>query len=133
MQLLPATGAEVGVGDIRQPEANVHAGIKYMRQMLDRSFADADLEGEDQALFAFASYNAGPARVARLRKEAAEKGLDPNRWFDHVERIAARRIGRETVAYVRDVYKYYTAYRLAAESTQARQGARAQEAGDTGR
>lgn len=132
MQLLPATGAEVGVGDIRQPEANVHAGIKYMRQMLDRSFADADLEGEDQALFAFASYNAGPARVAGLRRVAAEKGLDPNRWFDHVEKIAARRIGRETVAYVRDVYKYYTAYRLAAASAQARQGARAEEPGDTG-
>jgi membrane-bound lytic murein transglycosylase MltF len=130
MQLLPATGAAMDVGDIRQPEANVHAGIKYMRQMIDRSFADADLEGEDQALFALASYNAGPARVAGLRREAAEKGLDPNRWFDHVEKIAARRIGRETVVYVRDVYKYYVAYSLSRESQEARESARPEEFGN---
>jgi membrane-bound lytic murein transglycosylase MltF len=129
MQLLPATGREMGVGDIHQPDANVHAGIKYMRSMLERNFADATLQGEDQALFAFASYNAGPARVARLRTEAEAKGLDPDRWFDNVEQIAARRIGAETVRYVRDVYKYYVAYKLAAEAQAARESARPGEVG----
>ena len=129
MQLLPATAKEMNVGDIRQADANVHAGIKYLRSMLEQNFADATLEGEDQALFAFASYNAGPARVARLRSEAKEKGLDPNRWFDEVERIAARRIGNETVRYVRDIYKYYVAFKLAAESRAAREAARPEELG----
>ena len=50
--------------------------------------------------------------VERLRTEARKKGLDPNVWFRNVELIAARRIGRETVQYVSNVYKYYVAYRL---------------------
>ncbi len=129
MQLLPATGKEMEVGDIRQADANVHAGVKYLRSMLERSFADATLEGEDQALFAFASYNAGPARVASLRAEAKQKGLDPDRWFDHVERIAARRVGHETVRYVRDIYKYYVAFKLAAESRAAREAVKSEEFG----
>ncbi len=67
---------------------------------------------KNNMLFTFASYNAGPARVARLRREAQQAGLDPNVWFRNVEIIAARRIGRETVQYVSNIYKYYTAYRL---------------------
>ena len=66
----------------------------------------------NKMLFSFASYNAGPARVARLRREARSAGLDPNVWFRNVEIIAAKRIGRETVQYISNIYKYYTAYRL---------------------
>ncbi|NQT55656.1 MAG: lytic transglycosylase F, partial [Desulfobacteraceae bacterium] len=55
---------------------------------------------------------AGPGRVTRLRKEAAKMGLDPNVWFGNVEVVAAKRIGRETVQYVSNIYKYYIAYRL---------------------
>ncbi len=47
-----------------------------------------------------------------LRKEAASQHLDPNVWFDNVERVAARRVGRETVQYVSNIYKYYIAYSL---------------------
>jgi membrane-bound lytic murein transglycosylase MltF len=112
MQLLPATGASMQVGSIYEAENNVHAGIKYMRTMLDTHFKDASLSPEDRALFAFAAYNAGPARVAQLRSEAEKTGLDPNRWFGNVERVAARRIGQETVRYCRDIYKYYVAYRM---------------------
>jgi len=69
----------------------------------------------NKGLFAFASYNAGPGRVRQLRKEAAKRGLDPNVWFGNVEQIASERIGRETVTYVSNIYKYYIAYRLVAE------------------
>jgi membrane-bound lytic murein transglycosylase MltF len=68
-----------------------------------------------RGVFAFASYNAGPTKIARLRKEAAAAGLNPNVWFNHVEVIAARRIGRETVQYVSNIYKYYVAYSLLSE------------------
>jgi membrane-bound lytic murein transglycosylase MltF len=115
MQLMPPTGEAMGVGSIYEAENNVHAGVKYMRTMLDVYFKDASLSAEDRALFAFAAYNAGPGRVARLRAEAEKTGLDPNRWFGSVERVAARRIGQETVRYVRDIYKYYIAYRLTRE------------------
>jgi len=112
MQVMPATGTELKVGDITQAEANVHAGVKYMRFMIDKYFANEPMTPLNKGLFAFASYNAGPARVAQLRKEAAKRGLDPNRWFHNVELVAADRIGPETVTYVSNIYKYYTAYKL---------------------
>jgi membrane-bound lytic murein transglycosylase MltF len=124
MQVLPETGREMQVGDVRQLDPNIHAGTKYLRFMTDRYFKDAPMDPVDKMLFAFASYNAGPARVAQLRKEAKETGLDPNVWFNHVERIAAKRIGRETVQYVSNIYKYYIAYRLLADERQERERAK---------
>jgi membrane-bound lytic murein transglycosylase MltF len=120
MQLMPQTGAEMRVGDIHQAEHNVHAGVKYMRTMLDHYFPDAQFDAQNRALFAFASYNAGPGRILQLQKEAAKEGLDPRQWFGNVEKVAARRIGQETVRYVRDIYKYYVAYRLALDLEQER-------------
>jgi membrane-bound lytic murein transglycosylase MltF len=112
MQLMPATGKELNVGDITQTEVNIHAGVKFIRTMIDRYFANEPMDDLNKVLFAFASYNAGPARVRQLRKEAATRGLDPNIWFNNVERIANERIGRETVTYVSNIYKYYVTYLL---------------------
>jgi membrane-bound lytic murein transglycosylase MltF len=121
MQMLPSTARDknVGIPDITGLENNIHAGAKYLSWIIDRYYDDPDMSRMQRELFALASYNAGPARIARLRKEAAERGLDPNRWFDNVEVIAAKRIGRETVQYVANVYKYYLAYEAldAQEST----------------
>jgi membrane-bound lytic murein transglycosylase MltF len=121
MQLLPATGAQMEVGDIGQEEANIHAGAKYMRHIFDEYFKDAQFDDENRVLFALASYNAGPSRIARLRTEAGEEGLDPDLWFNNVERIAAKRIGLETVTYVRNIYKYYVAYRLVRDAASMRE------------
>ena len=126
MQVLPTTGREMQVGDIRQLDPNIHAGTKYLRFMADRYFKDAPMAPLDRMLFAFASYNAGPAKIARLRKEAKEMGLDPNVWFNNVEQVAANRIGRETVQYVSNIYKYYVAYRLLEDERQERERARQQ-------
>jgi membrane-bound lytic murein transglycosylase MltF len=123
MQVMPATGRELGVGDITKTETNVHAGVKYMRYMIDRYYGKEPMTPLDRALFAFASYNAGPARVAQLRKEAARRGLDPNVWFRNVEYVAAQRIGAETVAYVGNIYKYSIAYRLIAEAMEEKKKA----------
>ena len=123
MQIMPATGKELGVGDIHQAEANVHGGIKYMRKLIDTYFSDADFDETNRTLFAFAAYNAGPGRIAKLRKEAEEEGLDPDKWFNNVELIAAKRVGQETVGYVRNIYKYYAAYKLQLETLEARRAA----------
>ncbi|MBW2429358.1 MAG: transporter substrate-binding domain-containing protein, partial [Deltaproteobacteria bacterium] len=93
-------------------EHNIHAGVKYLRFIKDRYFEKEPMNEANRMLFTFASYNAGPARVAKLRLEAEKKGFDPNVWFRNVEIVAAKRIGRETVQYVSNIYKYYTAYRL---------------------
>jgi membrane-bound lytic murein transglycosylase MltF len=115
MQVMPATANDkaVNIPDIEKLESNIHAGIKYNRWMVDNFYQEDAIRPVDRQLFAFASYNAGPGRVAKLRKEAEEQGLDPNRWFNNVELIAAKRIGRETVQYVSNIYKYYLAYQLA--------------------
>jgi membrane-bound lytic murein transglycosylase MltF len=115
MQLLPSTAADksVEIDDITILKNNVHAGAKYMRWLRDSYFNDPDMSKEEQTLFSFAAYNAGPGRVINLRKEAREMGLDPNIWFDNVEVVAAKRIGRETVQYVSNIYKYWVAYKLA--------------------
>ena len=122
MQVLPSTAADpnVGIPDIEVLENNIHAGVKYLRFLLDRYFAEEDMDRLNQALFAFAAYNAGPARVAGLRRKAEEMGLDPDVWFGNVEVVAAREIGRETVQYVSNIYKYYVAYRLIADRIIAR-------------
>jgi len=123
MQVMPATGKDMQVGDITETEANIHAGIKYMRWMINQYYEKEPMSNLDKALFAFASYNAGPARIASLRKEAAKRGLDPNVWFQNVEYVAAEKIGQETVTYVSNIYKYYIAYRLVMESQTARKEA----------
>jgi membrane-bound lytic murein transglycosylase MltF len=114
MQLLPSTANDknVGIPDIHLIDKNIHAGTKYLRFLVDRYFSGGELDELNRHLFGFAAYNAGPARVAKLRAEAKESGLDPNVWFDNVEVIASKRIGRETVQYVSNIYKYYIAYRL---------------------
>jgi membrane-bound lytic murein transglycosylase MltF len=112
MQVMPDTGKELNVGDIEVLEANVHAGVKLMRQYVDRYFAKEPMDDTNKVLFAFAAYNAGPGRIRQLRREAAARGLDPNLWFNNVEQVASERIGRETVTYVSNIYKYYVTYLL---------------------
>ena len=124
MQVLPSTAADanVGIPDITDLENNIHAGTKYLRFLRDRYFSDPAIDPLNQTLFTFAAYNAGPARVARLREEASGAGLDPNEWFGSVEHVAAKRIGRETVQYVSNIAKYWVAYRLASRHLEMRGG-----------
>jgi len=114
MQVKPSTAADknVGIDDISGPAENVRAGALYMRFLMDRYFSGPEMDELQQWFFALAAYNAGPAKVRRLRKQAAAEGYDPNQWVDNVEVIAAKKIGRETVRYVRNVFKYYVAYQM---------------------
>ena len=112
MQIKPSTAADpsVGIRDVEtNADNNVHAGVKYLRFVVNQYFKDAKMDSTNKLLFAFASYNAGPARIAKLRKQAETQGLDPNVWFRNVEYVAAKDIGQETVQYVSNIYKYYFA------------------------
>ena len=126
MQVMPATGNELRVGDIHLTEPNIHAGAKYMDRLMTRYFSDAAFDEVNRTLFAFASYNAGPGAIARMRKEASKAGLDPDQWFNNVEIVTARRIGAETTTYVRNIYKYYAAYKLLEEARAEARRAREQ-------
>jgi membrane-bound lytic murein transglycosylase MltF len=123
MQLLPTTAADpnVNIPNINELENNIHAGVKYLRFMRDRYFENERMDDLNKMLFSFASYNAGPSKVSQLRRQARRAGLDPNVWFRNVEIIAAKRIGRETVQYVSNIYKYYVAYRLIVDKLESKE------------
>ena len=125
MQIMPETAATLGVGDVHEVERNVHGGTKYLRILRDRAISGGSPSEQNLTLFALAAYNCGPGRVAALRAEAEKTGLDADIWFDNVERIAARRVGQETVMYVRNIYKYYAAYKLQLDTLEARKAAAA--------
>ena len=124
MQVMPPTAKELKVGDVTKVDANIHAGVKYMRFMMDQYFKDEPMDNLNKGLMTFASYNAGPGRIRQLRSEAEKRGLDPNVWFGNVERVASERIGRETVTYVSNIYKYYITYRLLADQLERRKAAK---------
>jgi membrane-bound lytic murein transglycosylase MltF len=128
MQVMPATGKELNVGDIRVTEPNIHAGAKYMDQLMTKFFPDAKFDEVNRTLFAFASYNAGPGNISKMRKAAEKSGLDPDQWFNNVEIVTAQKIGIETTTYVRNIYKYYVSYKLMQESQEAGKKAREQVA-----
>lgn len=114
MQMLKTTAASkpINIPDIEKLEKNIHAGIKYLAFLREHYFNDPAIAPEDQMYFSYAAYNAGPRKVNRMRSQAKKANIDPNKWFNHVEIIALRMVGQETVRYVRNILKYYTAYRL---------------------
>lgn len=133
MQVMPATGKALNVGDITQLEPNIHAGVKYIRLMMKQYYENEPMDSLNKGLFAFASYNAGPGRISQLRRQAAKRGLDPNKWFNNVEVIAAEKIGRETVQYVSNIYKYYLAYTMIMEQSEKREKAKQEVKKDAGK
>jgi membrane-bound lytic murein transglycosylase MltF len=116
MQLMPATGQELKVGDIHVAEYNIHAGAKYMDQLIGTYFKDATFDDQNRTLFAFAAYNCGPGNIIKMRALAQKRGLDPNKWFNNVEIVTAEKIGIETTTYVRNIFKYYVSYKLTQEA-----------------
>jgi len=114
MQILPSTAADkrINIQNINKLENNVHAGVKYLHFLRKRYFSDSAISPSDRVYFSWAAYNAGPAKINRIRAQAGKAGFNPNKWFFHVENIAAKVIGRETVNYVANINKYYVAYQL---------------------
>jgi membrane-bound lytic murein transglycosylase MltF len=126
MQVIPkyAAASPINIPNVSTADGDIHAGVKMLRDIDDRYFNDPKIDQLNKTLFVFASYNAGPNRIARLRKEAPDMGLDPNVWFNNVELVAAKDIGQETVTYVSNIYKYYVAYKLGSAQRDAKQKAK---------
>ena len=119
MQVIPkyAAAPPISIPNVNDAENNIHAGAKMLRDIADTYFNDPKLDSLNKTLMVFASYNAGPTRIARLRKQAARKSLDSDKWFGNVELVVADEVGQETVQYVDNIYKYYVAYKLTLEQS----------------
>ncbi|HJS74378.1 MAG TPA: transporter substrate-binding domain-containing protein [Vicinamibacteria bacterium] len=121
-QLLPSTGLELGFDDLNDPESSIHAGVRYMHELLGR--LEARIPLKHRLRFALAAFNAGFGHLQDARRLAAEEGLDPNKWFGHTERamllLSQPRYyqrarhgyvrGSETVRYVSEIQNRYDHY-----------------------
>ena len=127
MQVIPkyAAAPPINVPNVNTADQNILAGVRMLDNITRSYFNDPAIDQVNKTLFSFASYNAGPNRIVRLRKKAAEEGLDANKWFGNVELEVSEDIGQETVTYVSNIYKYYIAYKLADEQARIREKARA--------
>ncbi len=132
MQIRPSTAADKNIGIKRVDilENNIHAGIKYMAFLRERYFNYKDIRERDQIRFTLAAYNAGPAKIRKIRKSAQKMGLDPNRWFRNTELAALKHIGQETVQYVSNINKYYLIFRLALEKEKLQGFEKSKRGGD---
>ena len=83
MQIMPVTGRELGFTDLHDPEKNIHAGVKYLSQLVNRF--DPKIPVDERMRFALAAYNVGYGHVLDARRLAREKGWNPDKWFGHVE------------------------------------------------
>jgi membrane-bound lytic murein transglycosylase MltF len=126
MQVMPkyAAAKPINIFHVDQPEPNIRAGVKMLHNITVTYFDDPEIDATNKTLMTFAAYNAGPARVAKLRRMAKEQGLNPNVWFGNVELMAAKDIGQETVQYVSNIFKYYVAYKTTLEQNAIREKAK---------
>ncbi|MFM2587298.1 transglycosylase SLT domain-containing protein [Vibrio sp. TBV020] len=124
MQVLPSTAKDrnVNVKNIHKVDNNIHAGVKYLNFIHKRYFDDESISPDDQIYFSLAAYNAGPAKIRKIRKLAAKYGYDPNKWFKNVEIVARKHISREPVQYVTNINRYYVIYKQLARVNLANNG-----------
>lgn len=110
MQLLPSTAKDMGIKNLDNPENNIHAGVKYMRWLIDNYFNGKGMSADDQMRFALAAYNAGPGNMIKSRKKTNQMGYDANRWFGNSELGTMKIVGLEPVHYVRNINRYYLSF-----------------------
>jgi len=122
MQVMPRTAKEIGITNLEDPESGIKAGIKYLDWVRDRF--EPELNIKDRMWMTLAAYNAGYGHVRDARRLAKNIGLNPNRWFNNVEKaillLSKREYyskarhgyvrGKEPVNYVREIRQRYQAY-----------------------
>ena len=122
MQVLPRTAEEMGIDNLKDPQQSIAAGVQYLNWTRQRFSADLPLQ--ERIFFALASYNAGYGHVKDARRLAKSLSLDPNKWFNNVEKAMlllqqpqyyqASRFGycrgSEPVNYVREIHQRYLGY-----------------------
>jgi membrane-bound lytic murein transglycosylase F len=130
LQVMPATAREMGVKDMHNPENGIKAGVKYLDHV--RKQFPESLPVGDRVWFSLAAYNAGSGHVRDAIALAKQQGLNPDRWFDNVERamllLANKKYaakarhgyvrGQEPVKYVREIRQRFGAYVQLTEANQ---------------
>jgi membrane-bound lytic murein transglycosylase F len=122
MQVLPRTAGELGYSDLTNPKQSIKAGIHYLDWTRDR-FPN-ELPVQQRLFFALAAYNAGFGHVKDAQRLAVKMKLNPNVWFNNVEKAMLLLQnpkyykktrygycrGSEPVNYVREIQQRYLGY-----------------------
>lgn len=122
MQVMPRTGKELGITNLTDPEAGIHAGTQYLAWLMQRF--ETDLDVAERTWFALAAYNAGIGHVRDARTLARRQGWNPDLWFGNVEKsmllLSKKKYykkarhgyvrGTEPVHYVQKIRERYLAY-----------------------
>ncbi|MHA1942538.1 MAG: transglycosylase SLT domain-containing protein [Candidatus Hodarchaeales archaeon] len=122
MQIKPATASDkkIRINNVHLLENNINAGVKYLDFLKNHYFDSSEMSLKDRVRFTLAAYNAGPAKIQKIRRLARKMGMDPNRWFRNTEFAALKYIGQETVRYVSNINKYYLIFKFAIEKEKLR-------------
>jgi membrane-bound lytic murein transglycosylase F len=126
MQLMPVTADKYGVGEESSPQAQIIAGIKYLK-WLDKYFRKEIPDSSERINFVLASYNAGAGHVEDARALAEKYGKDPNVWFGSVDYFILQKSkpefykdvvvkygylrGAEPYGYVSEIVERYKTYK----------------------
>ncbi len=122
MQVMPATGKEMGFTDLHDPDVSCHAGVKYLAKQI--AAFDPKIPLEIRTHFGLASYNGGRGHVLDAMRLAKQRGWAPHKWFGNVEKaillLQDREIaktarygycrGSEVHSYVRKIMARYQDY-----------------------
>uniref|UniRef100_UPI001367BCD9 transglycosylase SLT domain-containing protein n=1 Tax=Photobacterium lucens TaxID=2562949 RepID=UPI001367BCD9 len=113
MQVLPSTARDkyIDIPNIYNSNNNVHAGIKYMRYIQNNYLDDNRLNYDNRMYMTLASYNAGPGNIRKMRRYAKESGYNPDIWFNNVEIVTRKHIGKQPIVYVTNINRYYIVYK----------------------
>ena len=84
MQVMPETGQHFGFNNLRDPDQNIRAGVKYLKFLGDQ-WAKTVPDPAERLKFVLASYNVGFSHVLDARNLANKHGKSPVKWDSEVE------------------------------------------------
>ena len=125
MQLMPETASRYGVDSTSSAEANIKAGVKYLK-WIDKQLADSVADKNERIKFVLAAYNIGLGHILDARRVAKANGGNPDVWDDGVDFYLLHKSeatyynpelvksgycrGDETYNFVREIMERYRIY-----------------------
>ena len=117
MQLTRRTARSLGVNNIYDPNENIYAGVRHLKDLYDL-FDEA--EGVERLFIALGAYNVGQGHMRDAQRLAKKLGLNPLKWSELSKALSLLSNskyykdsrygycrGEEPIQYVRQIMIYY--------------------------
>ena len=125
MQVMPTTAGDknVAIKDIHSSSPTSRRASSTCASWSNQYFDEPGIDRVNRHLFAFAAYNAGPTASRDCAARPRPRGWTRTSGST-TSSLVAEDVGRETVQYVSNIYKYYIAYKLTLDRAQKRESAK---------